>query len=68
MRKPILIVASLFALGSLAAYAVAILNINSDTGEVYSDVGNAAMLLGCFLAILALHARAPAAGGTRAAG
>jgi hypothetical protein len=57
MAKPILIVSILFALLALTAYIIAILNINSDTGEVYSDVGNAAMVTGCFLSLLALHLR-----------
>ncbi|MHC4992911.1 MAG: hypothetical protein ACYTGC_18210 [Planctomycetota bacterium] len=43
--------ALLFACG-FAAYVVALLNMGSSTGETYSDVANACMLLSIALAAL----------------
>lgn len=59
MSRLILGVSCVFALAAVGAYIVSIVNMNSDTGEVYSDVGNGVMLAACFLSLLALHLRRP---------
>ena len=58
----------LLAASGFTAYIVALINMNSMDGEVWSDIGNGCMVTACFVSLWALHARSARAAGRGGAG
>lgn len=57
MRTGLWVTSLVLGGAAIVAFVMALINMNSLSGEVYSDVGNGAMLTACFLSLTALHLR-----------